>query len=46
MVIEDVRKACDVSAGIDNGTFSKIYFSSNESLNNLFKCFSVKDKEV
>ena len=46
MVLEDVDGACAVCSGEENGVFSKIYNSSNESLKRLFACFSVKDKEV
>ena len=46
MVYKDVEKALMISAGKDIETFSKIYNNSNENLNKLFNCFSVKDKEV
>ena len=46
MVLDDVERACEVCSGLDSWTFSKIYFSSNESLKHLFRYFSVKDKDV
>lgn len=46
MVLDDVERACFVSAGGDSGVFSKIYSSSNESLKDLFQCFSLKGKDV
>ena len=44
MVLDDVNRAILVSAGEEDEFFSKIYYSSNESLKDLFGSFSVKDK--
>ena len=46
MVLDDVNRAILVSAGEEDEFFSKIYYSSNESLKDLFGSFSVKDKDV
>ncbi len=46
MTMNDVKWACVVSAGGASGVFSKVYHSSNESLDDLFSCFSLKNKDV
>ncbi len=46
MVLEDVDRACAVTAGVEYDYYSKIYYSSNEYLDELFQHFSVKDKDV
>lgn len=46
MVLDDIGKACLVSNGITGEDFDVIYYNSNESLKELFQCFSVKDKDV
>lgn len=46
MVYDDVSKAIRVCSGEEDETFSKIYFSSNEYLKKLYKCFSLENKEV
>ena len=46
MILEDVSKAVRVVSGEEDHDFSSIYFSSNESLKNLFQRFSLKDKDV
>jgi len=47
MVSIDVKKACDlVDEKAAGENHARIYFSSNESLKDLFQHFSVKDKEV
>jgi len=47
MVLEDVGKALEITAGAEcYNNYSKIYYGSNESLKDLFKCFSLEGKDV
>ena len=52
MVAEDFKQACDVINNTynnpydSNPNYSRIYFQSNESLKDLFRCFSVEGKDV
>ena len=47
MVLEDIRKTCDIVRGnnMDND-YDRLYFSSNEPLDILFQNISVKDKDI
>ena len=47
LVLEDVYEACDIINSCDgNPNYSRIYFSSNEPLEELFQYFSVEGKDV